>query len=88
VVSKYGNPVSDPTFKPLNPWGRDFPKRPPRPDRTMWCVSVENRETKQRQLVGLVGPMGGAQMLCDAIKQQIELGKERRWADPQVVRIL
>ena len=82
-----GNPAGVPNFKPINAWGRK-PKRPPPVDRTMWCVSVENRGKKQRELVGLQGPWGGAQMLCDAIRKQIELGKERQWADPQVVRVL
>ena len=85
--SKYGNPVATPNFRPLNPWGRGFPKRPPPPDKSTWCVSVEDRALGTRVLAGVAGPRDGAQMLCDAIKQQIELGRERSWADPQVVRI-
>jgi hypothetical protein len=87
MVSKYGNPVSTPTFDPINKWGR-MPKRKPAPDHSMWVCSVEEIETKARIAVGLVGPRGGADMLRDAILKQIELGKERRWADPQVVRVL
>ncbi len=85
--SKYGNPVSTPNFRPLNPWGRGFPKRPEPMDKSTWCVSVFDRNLGTRVMAGVVGPRDGPQMLCDAIKQQIELGRERNWADPQVVRV-
>ncbi len=82
-----GNPAGAPDFNPINKWGRT-PRRQPRPDTSMWVVSVEDRGTRERLCVGLVGPRGGADMLRDAIRKQIDLGKERRWADPQVVRVL
>lgn len=85
--SKFGNPVGAPDFNPINKWGRR-PKRPPRVDHAFFCVSVEELATKKRLSVGFVGPFDGAKMLRDAIQHQIELGRERNWADPQVVRIL
>lgn len=83
-----GNPAGAPDFRPLNPWGRGFPKRPPRPDMSLWVCNVEVRATKQRLDVGIVGPRDAAQMLCDAINDQIDRGKERDWGDPQVVRVI
>ncbi len=82
-----GNPAGMPDFNPINKWDR-MPKRRPQPDISMWVVSVEERDTRRRIAVGLVGPRGGADMLCDAIRKQIELGNEKRWGDPQVIPVL
>lgn len=81
-----GTPAGMPDFKPMNPWGR-MPKRPPKQDRTLWVCNVEDRDTKQRLNIGLIGPKAGAEMLRDAVLKMNELGK--CWAaDPQVIRIL
>jgi hypothetical protein len=87
MVSKYGNPVATPDFNPINKWGRR-PKPKPKVDHAFFCVSVERVVDKGREMVGFVGPFDGAKMLRDAIAHQIELGRERNWADPQVIRIL
>lgn len=87
--SKYGNPVGAPDFKPLNAHGH-MPKRQPKPDTSMWCVSVMDITAMphQRKLVGLVGPRDGAELLAGEIRKQIELKGKRVWAqDPQVVRV-
>lgn len=85
--SKYGNPVGAPDYRPLNPWGRGFPKRPPKPDMSLWVCNVLDRQTGQRVNIGLCGPRDGAQMLADAVRKANE-GNGRPWAaDPQVVRV-
>ena len=85
--TKYGNPVATPDFKPLNPWGRGFPKRPPPQDMTLWVCNVEDRDSGRRVNIGLVGPKAGAEMLADTVRKMNETGK--CWAaDPQVVRVL
>lgn len=80
-----GNPVGAPDFRPINAWGR-MPKRSPPQDRSLWVCNVEDKETKRRVNIGLVGPKQGAEMLADAVRKMNEIGK--CWAaDPLVVRV-
>jgi hypothetical protein len=82
-----GNPAGFPDFVPLNPWGRGMPKAAPRSKPAVFQLVVRDLRNGGREL--RVGPKCEtaeiAEALCMAIKQQIELGREKRWADPQVI---
>lgn len=81
-----GTPAGFPDFVPMNPWGRAMPKpaarvRPPVSQVVVRDLRHGGRETR-------LGPKAATQwveMWCQAIREQIALGRETRWADPQVI---
>ncbi len=83
-MAMHGNPAG---FKPLNPWGRGFPK-PPRP--------IQDERTPMYQLQVDWGPRLGVPIgpimvkqavedFCEVVNKMIILGKEREWTNPRVV---
>lgn len=82
-----GSPAGFPDFVPLNPWGRGMPKVAPRDKPAVFQLVVRDLHNGGREL--RVGPKCGVpdvpEALCIAIKEQIGLGRETRWADPQVI---
>ena len=88
-----GNPAGFPDYKPLNPWGRGFPKelfRPkPKPELYQIFIEIPGAPDAERLLpVGPKGPEDLLKPLCRAIEEQIARGRETEWANPHIVRLL
>jgi hypothetical protein len=82
-------PIGEPAFIPMNPWGRDMPKpsHPDKPD--MYQVVVKDARNGNAELrVGPVWEKKCAELLCVAINSQIALGAETRWRDPSIAKFM
>lgn len=84
-----GTPAGFPDFVPLNPWGRAMPKVAAREKPAVWQLVVRDLRDGGKEL--RVGPKTDAEskwvieMLAETIRQQVALGREKRWRDPVLV---
>lgn len=80
-----GELASTPGYRPLNPWGRAFPKhlRDKQPRPALWQLVVMRNGKEER--MGPKMPKEGVEALLDVIEKSIRCGAEKEYTAAHMV---